>query len=48
MDVVSSIQRMGRFSEQSLLILEDIIVLELMEKTGVTAQKMIKCHRNVE
>ena len=47
-DTVPSIQPMGCLFEQSLLILGDIIVLRLMEKIGVSAEKMGERHRNVE
>lgn len=44
-DVISSIQPMGCLFEQSLLVLGDIIVLNLMEKMGVSAENMSKRHR---
>ena len=47
-DVISSIQPMGCLFEQTLLILGDIIILNLMEKMGVSAENMSKRHRNVE
>jgi 6-phospho-3-hexuloisomerase len=47
-DTVSSIQPMGCLFEQSLLILQDLMILMLMEKTGITASQMAKRHRNVE
>lgn len=47
-DVVSSVQPMGCLFEQSLLILNDLMVLMLMEKLGVTTSEMARRHRNVE
>jgi 6-phospho-3-hexuloisomerase len=43
-----SIQPMGTLFEQSLLILCDILILELMRQTGVSAAYMLGLHANLE
>lgn len=47
-DVISSVQPIGCLFEQSLLVWGDMIVLNLMEKMGVSAENMSKRHRNVD
>ncbi len=47
-DVVPSIQPMGNLFEQSLFILFDIIIMDLIRKTGTTRQMMERNHRNLE
>jgi 6-phospho-3-hexuloisomerase len=43
-----SIQPMGTLFEQSLLILCDSLILELMRQTGVSAAHMLVRHANLE
>ena len=43
-----SIQPMGTLFEQSLLILCDSLILELMRHTGVSAAHMLERHANLE
>ena len=43
-----SIQPMGTLFEQSLLILCDSLILELMRQTGVSAAHMLGRHANLE
>ncbi|HDP78263.1 MAG TPA: 6-phospho-3-hexuloisomerase [Mesotoga infera] len=45
---VSSVQPMGNLFEQSLLILTDIIVMNLMEKLSIDSEMMFKNHANLE
>jgi len=47
-DVVSSCQPMGSLFEQSLLIIFDMIVMDLISRTGTTREKMEAKHRNLE
>ena len=44
----ASVQPMGSLFEQSLLIFFDIIVMRLMEKTGLDSSKMFERHANLE
>lgn len=46
--VVPSIQPMGNLFEQSLLLLFDMIIMELVEESDTTFQKMADRHRNFE
>jgi 6-phospho-3-hexuloisomerase len=43
-----SVQPMGTLFEQSMLILCDSLVLQLMQRTGVTAVQMLERHANLE
>jgi 6-phospho-3-hexuloisomerase len=43
-----SVQPLGTLFEQSMLILGDSLILELMQRTGVNAAKMSKRHANLE
>jgi len=43
-----STQPMGTLFEQSLLILCDSLILELMRHTGVSPAQMLECHANLE
>jgi 6-phospho-3-hexuloisomerase len=43
-----SFQPMGSLFEQSLLILCDSLILELMQRTGVDAAQMLERHANLE
>lgn len=43
-----SIQPMGTLFEQSLLILCDSLILELMRQSGVSAAQMLERHANLE
>ena len=43
-----SVQPMGTLFEQSMLIVCDCLILELMQKTGVTAAQMFERHANLE
>jgi len=45
---VSSVQPMGNLFEQSLLILTDIIVMNLMERLSIDSGMMFKNHANLE
>lgn len=45
---VKSFQPMGNLFEQHLLLLCDIIIMLLQEKTGITSEMMEARHRNVE
>lgn len=45
---VSSIQPMASLLEQALFLLEDIIVMMLIERRGVSAQEMQARHTNLE
>jgi len=45
---VSSVQPMGNLFEQSLLILTDIIVMNLMERLSIDSEMMFKNHANLE
>jgi 6-phospho-3-hexuloisomerase len=45
---VSSVQPMGNLFEQSLLILTDIIVMNLMERLSIDSETMFKNHANLE
>lgn len=45
---VSSIQPMASLLEQSLLLFEDIVVLMIMERYGITAEEMAQRHTNLE
>lgn len=47
-EVVPSIQPMGNLFEQSLFIFFDIIIMELIQETGITKQQMEENHRNLE
>jgi len=43
-----SIQPMAALFEQTVFVLEDIIIQLLMEKTGITAEQMAKRHTNLD
>ena len=45
---VESVQPMGTLFEQSMLILCDRLILELMQSMGVTAAQMLARHANLE
>jgi 6-phospho-3-hexuloisomerase len=45
---IRSIQPMASLLEQALFLFEDIVVMLLMEKRGVSAQEMQKRHTNLE
>ena len=47
-DVVPSIQPMGNLFEQSLFILFDIIIMDLIKELDMTKPKMESNHRNLE
>lgn len=44
----SSIQPMGSMFEQSLMVVCDIIVMELMERLNISEDEMFKRHANLE
>jgi len=44
----SSVQPLGTLFEQSLLILCDSLILELMRQTGVSTAQMFEHHANLE
>jgi len=44
----ASVQPMGSLFEQSLLIFFDIVVMRLMEKTGLDSSRMFERHANLE
>ncbi|HHW03309.1 MAG TPA: 6-phospho-3-hexuloisomerase [Thermoanaerobacterales bacterium] len=46
--VYDSIQPMGNLFEQSLLLVCDITVMRLMDKTGISSDGMFKNHANLE
>jgi len=46
--VVPSNQLMGNLFEQSLLILFDMIIMDLMSRLGTTKEEMESRHRNLE
>ena len=39
---------MGNLFEQTLFLLYDILVMQLRQELGVSAQEMVARHRNVE
>jgi 6-phospho-3-hexuloisomerase len=43
-----SVQPMGTLFEQSMLLLCDSLILQLMQRTGVTAVQMLERHANLE
>jgi len=45
---VISIQPLGTLFEQSLFILCDCLILDLMQRTGVSAAQMVERHANLE
>lgn len=45
---VTSIQPMGNLFEQSLLIVTDIIVMNIMEKLDMSSKEMFRNHANLE
>ena len=45
---IPSIQPMAALFEQTVFVLEDIIIQLLMEKTGITAEQMAKRHTNLD
>ncbi len=45
---VISMQPLGTLFEQSLLILCDWLILDLMQRTGVSAAQMVERHANLE
>lgn len=45
---IPSIQPMAALFEQTIFVLEDIIIQLLMEKTGITAEQMAKRHTNLD
>lgn len=45
---IASIQPMGNLFEQSMLLLTDIIVMNLMEKSNIDSNDMYKNHINIE
>jgi len=45
---IPSIQPMAALFEQSVFILEDIVIQLLMEKTGITAEQMARRHTNLD
>jgi len=47
-DVVASNQPMGNLFEQSLLILFDMVIIDLMSQLGNTKEEMVSRHRNLE
>ncbi len=47
-DVVPSTQLMGNLFEQSLMILFDMIIMDLMDRLGNTKEEMESRHRNLE
>ena len=47
-DFVPSEQLMGNLFEQTLFLLYDILVMQLRQELGVSAQEMVARHRNVE
>ena len=47
-DVVPSNQLMGNLFEQSLLILFDMVIMDLMSRLGTTKEEMESRHRNLE
>jgi 6-phospho-3-hexuloisomerase len=47
-DAEGSLQPMGSLFEQSLLILCDSLILELMQRSGVDAAQMLERHANLE
>lgn len=47
-DETLSIQPMASLLEQSLLLFDDILVMMIMERYGITAEEMAKRHTNLE
>ena len=47
-DEQKSVQPMAACFEQSIFLFEDILIMMLMEKLGVTAQQMERRHTNVD
>ncbi|MDR1612851.1 MAG: 6-phospho-3-hexuloisomerase [Planctomycetota bacterium] len=47
-DFVPSAQPMGNLFEQSAFLLLDAVIMELMDRTGKTADAMFKRHANLE
>lgn len=47
-DAVVSAQPMGNLFEQSLLVVLDAMVMELMARTGRTSEEMFRRHANLE
>jgi 6-phospho-3-hexuloisomerase len=45
---LTSVQPLGTLFEQSMLILCDSIILELMQQTGTSAVQMFERHANLE
>ncbi|MFO7882849.1 MAG: 6-phospho-3-hexuloisomerase [Kosmotogaceae bacterium] len=45
---ISSVQPMGNLFEQSMLIVTDIIIMNLMEKLNIDSSDMYKNHVNIE
>jgi 6-phospho-3-hexuloisomerase len=43
-----SIQPMGSLFEQSLLLILDYVILDIMSKTGITSEQMFMNHANLE
>ena len=43
-----SVQPLGTLFEQSLLILCDSLILELMQRSGIGAAQMLERHANLE
>ena len=47
-DELPSIQPMAACFEQAIFLFEDILIMMLMEKLGVSAKEMARCHTNVD
>jgi 6-phospho-3-hexuloisomerase len=47
-DSVKSVQPLGTLFEQALLILNDLIILDLMQRMDVDAAQMAERHANLE
>ena len=45
---IPSVQPMAALFEQTVFVLEDIIIQLLMEKTGITAEQMARRHTNLD